>query len=140
MGTHPIFESDFDCLTDCRRNNNEVKSATKMPEQNTRNRPGARMLPSNRLPNLKDRLEVKPERNKATRALNINWSLSDGAKTEPSQKEQKKNPLPHLQRHRDYMHPDEVRKRERELLPPLRNSPTQGAGDPKGAKRAKSEI
>ena len=33
-----------------------------------------------------------------------------------------------IKRHRDYMHPDEVRKRERELLPPLKNSPTQGLG------------
>ena len=44
---------DHKNILDCRRKNNEVKSATKMPELNTRNRPGARMLPSNRLPNLK---------------------------------------------------------------------------------------
>ena len=33
----------------------------------------------------------------------------------------KKDPLPNLSAYRAYMHPDEVRKREREALPPLKN-------------------
>lgn len=88
-----------------------------------------------------DRLEVKPERNKAQRTLNVAWTLPDA--NDAAIRPEPKNPLPNLARHRAHMHPDEVRKRERELLPPLKTAQqsTVGAqGDPKGAKRAKSEI
>jgi len=27
MGTHPIFESDFDCLTECAHGDNEIKAS-----------------------------------------------------------------------------------------------------------------
>ena len=89
---------------------------------------------------VQDRLEVKPERNKAQRTLNVAWTLPDAS--DDAIQPQPKNPLPNLARHRAHMHPDEVRKRERELLPPLKSQQQQQASgdDPKGPKRAKSEI
>jgi len=33
MGTHPIFESDFDCLTECQREQREVEIRGVMPDR-----------------------------------------------------------------------------------------------------------
>ena len=66
---------------------------------------------------------MKPERNKAHRALNVNWNLSE-EELQGKIEGRKKDPLPHLSRYRAHMHPDEVRKRERDQLPPLKNPGT----------------
>ena len=60
------------------------------------------------------------------RELNVGWRVEPEAGAEhhsgEEEKEQPPNPLPHLDSFRTYMHPDEVRKRQRDALPPITNA------------------
>jgi hypothetical protein len=57
------------------------------------------------------------------RELNVGWRMEPEASSSgEEEKEQPPNPLPNLDAYRKHMHPDEVRKRQREALPPITNA------------------
>jgi dynein heavy chain len=74
-------------------------------------------------PNLKERLQARPEKRVPGRELNVGWRMEPEASSSgEEEKEQPPNPLPNLDAYRKHMHPDEVRKRQREALPPITNA------------------